>query len=111
MKGAVAIVDHVVPPSVDRRTPAPSRAHQFPSPVPQYTVAGPVGSNAIAPVVRVEAKSVRGIHVAPRSFDSQIPPAAAPARMWLTFPGSIAIAAIRPETSTRLVPYVCPLGM
>src|SRR3954453_18559374 len=44
MKGEVASVDQVVPPSVERRTPAPSQDHQFPSPVPQYTLLGLEGS-------------------------------------------------------------------
>src|SRR4051794_12966571 len=34
-KGAVQRVDQLVPPSLDRRTPAPSHHHQFPSPRPQ----------------------------------------------------------------------------
>src|ERR1700752_111122 len=72
--GVVQSVVQVVPPSVDRRTPAPTHQSALPSPVPQYTMLGFTGSKASAPTVSVAAKSVRGAQLPPRSKLSQTPP-------------------------------------
>src|SRR6478736_110198 len=110
-KGAPARRLKLVPPSVDRRMPAPHREYQFPSPVPTYTMAGLAGSNAIAPVVSVGASSVRGDQDAPESKDCQTPPPAPLTSRCAGLVGSTAIALTRPITSTRADPYVWPLCM
>src|SRR3954454_25209746 len=70
-----------------------------------------VGSKAMAPIASDGRKSLRGVHEVPVVVLSQIPPPAAPSSKCAALPGSTAMQATRPITSTRFDPYVCPLGI
>src|SRR5947207_3317014 len=72
---------HVVPPSVDIKTPRPPEMslRMLASPVPTQTMFGFDGASAIAPMEATASFSKMGFHDSPPSLVRKTPPAAAPA--------------------------------